>query len=190
MPAGWLLMAFLAAGGLSAAESYWDLQTFLALRALSPELAEARPLSLAPAGFELWQAGQLRLPESPATTLSEDFDQDGRLDRAVLVESDQAGKRRVHLLIATFDGERWTRRFLERPKEPVGVLLWDGQRRVLALDTDRTRRISKPAVLSYDGVKMTQEPGSVIEERWVVPYPWSARRRRFAPGGPYWYRPP
>ncbi|MBI4055690.1 MAG: hypothetical protein HY402_06135, partial [Elusimicrobia bacterium] len=116
---------------------YWDLETFRSLRALASELAEARPVSLAPAGFTLWEAGQLKLPESSVTTLVGDFNRDGRPDRAVLLETGEGKNFKLFLLIATQSKKRWEMLSLRHLEfRSVGILLWDPGRKTLAIDTN------------------------------------------------------
>lgn len=101
---------------------YLDYSTFKALAALVPEAPHARLVAgLTDAGYELWSKGQMRLPAANYF-LEGDFDGDGRLDSALLLE----GGPRRYLLIAAREDEQWIRTalFLIRKESQLD---WDGK---------------------------------------------------------------
>lgn len=175
---------FLAWASAEQHKTYWDLAIFQELSALAPEHADARPRGLAPGGMELWTRSQLRLPETPSTVLRGEFRQPGRRDCAVLLDVGEPGKARTYMLIATRDGKRWVKLFLGSVEER-GDLLWDDERRVLALDTGERRRRTRPATMTWEG-RQTAQYGYVLEDWQVVPYAWDATANGFTRGQPYW----
>ena len=180
-----VVLLSLASASAEQPKTYWDLATFRELSALAPELRGARPRGLAPAGLELWTQNQLRLPESPSTVLRGEFRQPGRVDCAVLLEVGEPGKGQNFLLIATREGQRWIRLFLG-PVEERGDLLWDDERRVLALDTGERRRRTRPATMTWEPGRQTAQYGYVLEDWQVVSYTWDVAANRFQRGDPYW----
>ena len=95
--------------GEGAAERYWSLEKFRRVVALFPELRSPRPANLKREGYALWERGELRLPATPATLLEADFDGDGELDRAVLVETGADQRPKRHLLVVLEISGVWRR---------------------------------------------------------------------------------
>lgn len=77
--------------------------------ALFPELCSPRPANLKREAYALWERGELRLPATSATLLEADFDGDGELDWAVLVESGADRKPKRHLLVVLEISGVWHR---------------------------------------------------------------------------------
>jgi len=179
-------------GGPGAAERYWSLEEFRRVVALFPELRSPRPANLKREGYALWERGELRLPATPATLLEADFDGDGELDRAVLVETGADQRPKRHLLVVLEISGVWRRGLLQRlDARSTGDLLWDEGRRALGLDTGKRRRATHPARLVVeDGVVTQSETGFVLEDWLVSPFVWNPFQRRFERREPYWYRPP
>jgi len=178
--------------GPGAAERYWSLEEFRRVVAFFPELRSPRPANLKREGYALWERGELRLPATPATLLEADFDGDGELDRAVLVETGADQRPQRHLLVVLGISGVWRRGLLQRlDARSTGDLLWDEGRRALGLDTGKRRRATHPARLVVeDGVVTHSEAGFVLEDWLVSPFVWNPFQRRFERREPYWYRPP
>ena len=139
-----LLSLLLLAPARGEEQVYWGLETFRSLRTLAPELAEARPVSLAPA-------------ESSGITLIGDFNRDGRPDHAVLLETGEGKNLKFFLLIATRYAKRWEMLSLHHLKpKSVGTLLWDPGRKTLAIDTHKTRRVTRPSMMRWGATGYTK----------------------------------
>ena len=101
---------------------YLDYSIFKALTALVPEAPNARlAAGLTDDSYELWSRGQMRVPAANYF-LEGDFDGNGRLDDALLLESGHQS----YLLIATRQDGQWLRTALFRLQNGSG-LRWDGK---------------------------------------------------------------
>ena len=81
-------------------------ETFDEIRKLNPLTAEGRLLdSTAPESYDRWKTSEEPVPESleTGTGLLGDFNNDGRLDRALPLVKDGV----VYLVVASFDSGRW-----------------------------------------------------------------------------------
>jgi HEAT repeat protein len=116
----WVLLIVLCSGGpldpAARAEPRFgfrmDRETFRELRALAPELPEARWPGLTPEGQQAWDAGQLATVYNSGSYLERDFNGDGQPDSALLLDVTGAGgATERHLLLATRRTERapWSR---------------------------------------------------------------------------------
>lgn len=166
---------------------YWDIELFRALRALAPELEHARLANLTAAGQEAWEEGEMRVPESSATTLVGDFTGDGREDRAVLFEAGEREEKHFYLLVATHQGNGWKRLLLWRLVDRVGSLVWDAEGGALCVETNLTWRRTKPAEMLAGPVGIERmSPGYVIVEVLVRAWRWDPKANAFVELKPYW----
>lgn len=155
---------------LPAQERYLDFHTFRALQSLAPELVGARLCSLTQVAHELWERGQLRVPETGI--VKGDYKGDGHEHWAILLAAGPNAERCTWVLIATRAGDRWRRLLLQQLEvddRVVGIdLLWDETRRAIGIDLGERKRITAPATLrSQDGRVVEARPGYVIEARLI-----------------------
>ncbi len=98
------------------AQRYLDFSVYKSMKDLAPELPGARLHSgLAPAGYELWEKGQLRMP-AEGFFLTADLGDRGRDDRAILLDVPAGDETATYVLIAGEEAGSWS----GRPK-PLGL---------------------------------------------------------------------
>lgn len=185
-----LLAAFLSVGraeeesGAGAApparKPYMPWSTFAALRALAPELAEARLPGTTRAGHDLWRQGQLRMPDY---SLRADFDGDGVDDRALFLETgDEKGPTR-YVLIYGASHDAWKRIHLQRLDDNAGAagLRIDETTGAIGIDTGRSVRTTGAATMRVEnGVVVEMTPG-FVKDAPILSHliRWDAETKRF-----------
>ncbi len=172
----WLL---LSSSGL-AAQGYLDFSVYKALRDLAPELPEARLHSgLAPAGYELWERGELRMP-AEGYFLRADLRQTGMPDHAILLEEPAGDKPAVYILIASLAQGSWSRLFLEQLEEGTALIRWDAERRAIEIPSGEGIRVTSPAMMSWGaGTEPHATYGYAFDVKKSAYVRWDNRARRF-----------
>ena len=159
-------------------EGYLDYHTFKALRALAPELSQVTFAGLAQAGYELWEAGQMRVPVS-GNFLREDLTQDGYTDCAILLGGLQANTSIAYILIASPTKQGWLRLLLQRLDGP-GSMRWDEIRQAIEIDTGVRTRVTSPATIRWEGERVVGGSyGYALDIKSLAYIRWDSTAKRF-----------
>lgn len=172
----WLL---LSPSGL-AAQGYLDFSVYKALRDLAPEFPGVRLHSgLAPAGYELWERGELRMP-AEGYFLRADLRQTGIEDHAILLEVPAGDRPVVSILIASFAQGSWSRLFLQQLEESTALIRWDAVRKAIEIPSGEGIRVTSPAMMSWAaGTEPHATYGYAFDVKKSAYVRWDSRARRF-----------
>jgi len=149
------------------------------MKDLVPELPQARLHSgLAPAGYELWEKGQLRMP-AEGLFLTAELRERGKNDRAILLDVPEGEGIATFVLIAGEERGVWSRLFFqELPKS--GQMRWSVERRALEVPSANGIPISSAATMTWAPGEAPQGTfGYKFDVLRMAYIRWDDRARRF-----------
>lgn len=161
------------------AQHYLDFSVYKSMKDLAPELPGARlHSSLAPAGYELWEKGQLRMP-AEGLFLTADLRERGKNDRAILLDVPAGENTAVYILIAGEEGGSWSRLFLQRLREDT-QMRWNAERKALEIPSAEGIPVSSSATMTWaPGEAPRGTYGYKFDVKRFAYVRWDGRARRF-----------
>jgi len=146
----WLvyLSLWLFWGSAALAQRYVDFSVYRSMKALAPEIPGARLHSgLAPAGYDLWEKGQLRMP-AEGLFLTADLRARGKDDHAILLDVPDGKEIATYILIAGEEGGSWSRLFLARLGENT-QMRWSAERKAIEIPSAEGIPVSSSATMRW-----------------------------------------
>ncbi len=142
------LSLWLFCGSAALAQRYVDFSVYRSMKALAPEIPGARLHSgLAPAGYDLWEKGQLRMP-AEGLFLTADLRERGKNDRAILLDVPDGKEIATYILIAGEEGGSWSRLFLARLSENT-QMRWSAERKAIEIPSAEGIPVSSAATIRW-----------------------------------------
>lgn len=161
------------------AQRYLDFSVYKSMKDLAPELPGARLHSgLAPAGYELWEKGQLRMP-AEGLFLTADLRDRGRDDRAILLDVPAGDETATYILIAGEKAGSWSRLFLQRLRESA-QMRWNAERQALDIPSAEGIPVSSSATMRWAPGEAPQGTyGYKFDVMRIAYIRWDGRAQRF-----------
>jgi hypothetical protein len=130
---------------------YFDYNEFEAVRALDPNMTEARLCGMNKACMKLWRNGDMLATEH-GMVVRADFNGDGQTDIAVALEKDHPDSLDVidYYVIAAARSKDGGLRLMETVPFPPGhsivEMLWDDKKHAISVDTGERQLVSQSTV--------------------------------------------
>lgn len=134
---------------------YFDYQEFAAIKALAPEMEDARLCGLNKVCMRLWRDGEMSVPEH-GMVVREDLDSDGATDVAVMLEKDKPKVEEgldYFIIMANRSSAGWKLLGLKQIEDARSIVgaAWDAEKKGVAVDAGERHLVSESTVTMEEG---------------------------------------